>query len=187
MKLIVGLGNPGTKYIHTRHNIGFRVVYALSRRYQARFKHRLFQKSEVAQAGISGENVQLVKPLTYMNLSGICVASYVRKNNIPFENLIIICDDVNLPLGNIRLRRRGSAGGHNGLESVIKSLRTEEFPRLRLGVGPDKAIDDLADFVLSDFEKSEIEHTDSMIDNAADACEDWLKNGIDETMQKFNN
>ena len=186
MRLIAGLGNPGTRYIDTRHNIGFRVIDTLSKRHKARLKKKFFGNANEAGVNISGHSLLLIQPLTFMNLSGRCIFKYVQKLKISLDNLLIICDDINLPFGQIRIRPRGTAGGHNGLESVIKGLGTIDFPRLRIGIRTERPVDDLSEFVLSDFNKDEIEEMKEIVELAADACECWIREGIEKAMSLHN-
>ncbi|NQT95679.1 MAG: aminoacyl-tRNA hydrolase [Candidatus Omnitrophica bacterium] len=186
MKLIVGLGNPGTKYINTRHNVGFRVVDELAQRHNTKLKKKLFGNAKEAQFKKYGEKCILIQPYTFMNLSGSCIRGYIRKLDITLDNILVICDDINLPLGTARIRPDGSAGGHNGLESAIKGLGGSVFPRLRVGIKPEAEIDDLSDYVLSDFESDEIGIVKESIVEAADACECWIRDGIDKAMNVYN-
>jgi len=186
MKLIIGLGNPGQRYINTRHNIGFRAIEELADRAGARLRKKFFLHAKEAYTTIAKERVVLIEPLTFMNLSGGCIARYIKKESAEPESILVICDDVNLPLGSVRIRSQGSSGGHNGLESIISNLKRSDFPRLRLGVGKTDTIYDLADYVLSDFRKEETEDLDEMIARSADACECWIRDGIDKAMNLFN-
>jgi len=199
ISLIVGLGNPGKEYEYTRHNLGFMVVGLLCDRYGLRLRHSSFCNAMVAEGTIDGEKVCLLLPLTYMNKSGVAVKAAVCKKGITTENLLIICDDVNLDFGRIRIRRKGSAGGHNGLKSIIQHLATEEFPRLRIGIGPAILCDSsaskgcrcnreaaLAHFVLDEFSKQERESLNDFISEAADCCLVWLKYGIVKAMDEYN-
>lgn len=185
MWLIVGLGNPGARYESTRHNCGFMVVEELALRVQAQFKERE-SEALIARANIEGQRVLLAKPQTFMNESGIAVSGLKRKYDVALDEVLVITDELALPLGTIRLRRSGSAGGHNGLKSIIARLGSDEFPRLRLGIGSDHPFDDAADYVLGEFSRREREVLPTMIDRAADAVEDLLKTGIELTMSKHN-
>lgn len=187
MKLIAGLGNPGKRYINTRHNIGFRVIDKLARRNNIRLKKRLFGSARQTQFRIFGKGLILVQPLTFMNLSGRCIAHYINRYDIPLDSILIICDDVNLPLGEIRIRPQGSSGGHQGLESIIKGLKTKVFPRLRIGIRTEQPIDNFQEFVLSDFKEDEIPKLDETVHRAGDACICWLRQGIDKAMNVYNN
>lgn len=187
MKLIAGLGNPGKKYINTRHNAGFQVIDELAGRSHIRLKKKLFGSARQAQFNISDNSLMLLQPLTFMNLSGGPLAQYVKKYNFSLDNILIICDDINLPLGQIRLRPQGTPGGHNGLESIIKALGTKVFPRLRIGVGREGFVDDFTEFLLSDFRKDEILKVEEALHCAADACLCWIREGIDKAMSIYNN
>lgn len=181
--LIVGLGNPGGQYEKTRHNLGFMIADNLA----IRFK-KSFSKFNTTYWGISffygQEKIILMKPTTYMNLSGIAVASFVQRYNIVLSNLLIICDDINLTFGTIRIRSKGSDGGQKGLRSIISALGTQNFPRLRIGIG--NHCEDATDYVLSQFNKKEQEDLPLIINWTADAVECFLLNGIEITMSRFN-
>jgi PTH1 family peptidyl-tRNA hydrolase len=174
---IVGLGNPGRKYDGTRHNIGYRVVDLLAQRAKARWRRRCFPPYEIAL--LSGaRTLALCKPLTYMNHSGRAVRALCRSRGVEPEECLVMYDDVHLPLGRMRARRDGSAGGHNGVKSIIAVLGTEDFPRLRLGIGPE-AGDDRITHVLGRFRADEQECVNAVVEAAADAAlrllnEDWL-------------
>src|SRR6185295_1525329 len=180
-RLILGLGNPGEEYRDTRHNVGFRVVEELARRWQVPLD-RLECNALAARTG-SGEGdmgeVLLAKPQTYMNRSGHAARCFVERYELDPAAVLVIYDEVNLPFGKIRLRRAGSPAGHRGLESILESLRTAEVPRLRLGVAPPAEGrppgEDLAAFVLSPFDEGEREEAEAMIRRAADAVELWLQ------------
>lgn len=186
MNLIAGLGNPGTRYIKTRHNIGFRVIEEFARRHKVSLKKKLFGSAKSAEDNFFGKRALLIQPLTYINLSGKCILGYKRKLGLRPEDILVICDDINLPLGTIRIRPQGSSGGHNGLKSVIEELRTEVFPRLKIGIRAEDAPQDISDYVLSDFSNDEIEEVDIALQRAADACESFLRDGIDKTMSIYN-
>ena len=185
MKLLIGLGNPGRRYEGTRHNIGFEVVNALAERHRAEW--------ETAPRGIDGliarwrlADTVLAKPLTFMNLSGAAVSGLRQFYKIEIADFLVVVDDVNLELGRLRARSTGSAGGHNGLKSVIESLGTEEFARLRIGVGRGDARRDLADHVTATFEREEREDVAAAIGRAADAAELFVAEGIGPVMNRFN-
>ena len=186
MKLIVGLGNPGSKYIKTRHNIGYRLTDELAKRYNAGFKKKLFSNAKEAHATIYRQKLILLQPLTFMNLSGSCVLKYKNKFKIALNDIIVLCDDINLSFGQIRIRPQGSQGGHNGLESIIEGLGTREFTRLRVGIKGENTPLDLADYVLSDFNEEESSKIEEIIKRAADACECWARDGIDKAMNTYN-
>jgi len=183
MKLVVGLGNPGRKYAGTRHNVGFDVVDALVAR------HRLEWEAAPAEALIAkwrAAGAMLVKPLTFMNLSGFAVGDLLRYYKVDIADLLVIVDEVQLELGRLRARPSGSAGGHNGLKSLIEQLGTEEFARLRFGVGRGDARRDLADHVLAMFDKDEQPVVSETITRAADAAEAFVTEGLDPMMNRFN-
>jgi PTH1 family peptidyl-tRNA hydrolase len=183
MKIIVGLGNPGREYQGTRHNIGFKVVDILSKRHKIPVKARR-DRAFMGEGTILGEKVILLKPITYMNLSGEAVAQAARRYRADAADILVICDDVNLPLGRLRVRVKGSAGGHNGLKSIIHSLRSDEFPRIRVGIGSTSG--DMVDHVLSRFHPQERRAVHDCTERAADAVECALAEGIDAAMNKFN-
>lgn len=185
MKIIVGLGNPGRKYQGTRHNVGFEVVEELARRHGSQAAKNRFQ-AEVLEARLGGEKVLLVEPQTFMNLSGRSVKAVVDYYNLEPEDLLVVCDDLNLPLAKIRTRAKGSAGGQNGLADVIRVLGTEAFSRLRVGIGQPPEQWDAADWVLGKFTSDERQEIDLAIRTAADAVEVWAAEGIEATMNRFN-
>jgi PTH1 family peptidyl-tRNA hydrolase len=187
MKLIVGLGNPGSEYRETRHNVGFMVVNEIARRYALGWSQAPSQVPDAFIAKRYGTDpVLLAKPLTFMNLSGDAVAGLMRYYDVPANDLLVIIDEAALPFGKLRARARGSAGGHNGLKSVIERLGTTEFPRLRLGVGRGEGRRDLSDHVLSTFERSERGELESFITRAADAAEMFVAEGIGKVMNTYN-
>lgn len=187
-RLILGLGNPGAEYRDTRHNVGFRVAGELSRRFGVPLG--LAECNALAgRTGTGEDEVFLALPQTYMNRSGHAARCFVERYGLEPSAVLVVYDEVNLPLGKIRLRRSGSPAGHRGLESVVESLRTAEVPRLRLGVAPPDGRppgEDLADFVLSPFEPPELEEAEAMIRRAADACETWLREGVEAAMARHN-
>ena len=187
MKLIVGLGNPGREYRDTRHNVGFMVVEEFARRYALSWAQAPSQVPEAFVAKRYGTDpVLLAKPLTFMNLSGDAVAALARYYDVPAAELLVVVDEIALPFGRLRARARGSAGGHNGLKSVIARLGTTEFARLRLGVGRGDARKDLADHVLSKFEADEQSALGEFITRAADAAEMFAAEGIEKVMNTYN-
>lgn len=189
MKIIFGLGNPGKKYANTRHNIGFMVAEEMVARCGGSFKGKSF-KSEISEYEYEGDVVVLVKPQTYMNQSGIAVRAITDfyKDQISVqENILVVLDDFALPFGKLRFREKGSAGGHQGLESILTELGTEEISRLRIGIGTiELGNRDWAEFVLERFSKEETEHLKELVTKSADACEHWIRSGTDASMQKFN-
>jgi PTH1 family peptidyl-tRNA hydrolase len=187
VKLIVGLGNPGREYRDTRHNIGFMVVDEVARRHGIDWAPGPSQIAETLIGKRFGaEPLMVAKPLTYMNNSGDAVAGLVRYFNVAHEDLFVVVDEVALPFGRLRARARGSAGGHNGLKSIIERLGTTEFSRLRLGVGRGDGRRDLADHVLARFERSEQAELETLITRAADAAEMFAAEGISNVMNVYN-
>jgi PTH1 family peptidyl-tRNA hydrolase len=184
VKAIVGLGNPGSQYKGTRHNVGFDVVEELARRESVGFESAPAE-ALIAKWRRPDGPVLLVKPLTFMNLSGQAIGELTRYFKIELGDLIVIVDEVHLPLGKLRARKRGSAGGHNGLKSVIAQLG-DEFSRLRMGVGRGADQRNLADHVLSRFEKDEAAEVERMTARAADAAEMFITSGIEAVMNAFN-
>jgi PTH1 family peptidyl-tRNA hydrolase len=184
LKAIVGLGNPGAQYKGTRHNVGFAVLDEIARRASVGFESAPAE-ALMARWRRPDEPVVLVKPLTFMNLSGQAVGELVRYFKIDPVDLLVIVDEVQLPLGKLRARARGSAGGHNGLKSVIAHVG-EEFGRLRLGVGRGDARRDLADHVLTRFDKDEAAEVERMIARAADAAETFITSGVAAVMNQYN-
>lgn len=187
MKLIVGLGNPGREYRETRHNVGYLVVEELARRYGVTFSMAPSQVPETFVGKKFGEPpVLLAKPLTFMNRSGDAVAALQRYYNLAADDILVVVDEVALQFGRLRARARGSAGGHNGLKSIIERMGTTEFARLRLGVGRGDTRRDLADHVLSTFEPDEKKALESFIALAADAAEMFAVENIAKVMNRYN-
>ncbi len=185
MRIVVGLGNPGRRYQGTRHNIGFAVADEVARRGQAVFESGRGE-TLTARVGRGPAALLVVKPLTMMNLSGEAVAAVAGFYKVDPSALLVAADDVNLPLGRLRLRAGGTAGGHNGLKSIIGCLGTEGFPRLRVGVGRGDPRRDLADHVLAAFDDDERDEVDRAIARAADAVETFLAEGIEAAMNRYN-
>ena len=186
MKLIVGLGNPGTKYERTRHNVGFMVASALSDKYGIRLSSKAYD-SLVGKGKVCGEEVAIALPQTFMNRSGQAVRSLSSRRKLEPADLIVICDDVNLELGIIRLRAEGSAGGHNGLTSIIEQLGSCDFARLRVGIGlREGAGAQLSGYVLSPFAKSEAGTLECAIEKAVECCETWVKDGAERAANLYN-
>ena len=188
MKLIVGLGNPGDAYNGTRHNVGFEVVDEVARRWGLAFRSTAVQAVAASSPKVPDvrEAVMLVKPQTYMNLSGLAVDAVRRYYRIGLTDLLVITEDVNLVLGRLRARRQGSAGGHNGLRSVIDAVTTEEFSRIRVGVGRGDPRTGLSARVLSRFSADERSTINEAVDRAAEAAALFVDSGIDEVMNTFN-
>lgn len=188
MKLIIGLGNPGKAYAHNRHNVGFHCLNYFARTHSIRFDHRQCR----ARIGIGereGEKILLAKPRTFVNLSGKAVACLVSKYDISLSDLLIIYDDLDLSLGKVRLRRSGGAGGHKGIKSIISILGSEDFPRIKLGIGrplEDASEDDIVNYVLSEFSLQEEKVIKPAIAIVSDAIDCFLSQGIEATMSKFN-
>lgn len=184
--LIVGLGNPGGKYEETRHNVGFMVADELGER--GKFSIQKVKYHALTNtATIGGQGALVMKPTTYMNLSGEAVGEAARFYKIPPDHVLVISDDVDLPLGKLRIRTNGSAGGHNGLKSIIQHLGSDQFPRLKVGVGGKPHPDyDMADWVLSKFQGEDKKLIDGTVKRAADAVECFLKDGPQKAMNRFN-
>lgn len=185
MRLIVGLGNPGADYDWTPHNIGFQAIDALAERASIRVT-RSECKAHIGRGTVAGEEVILAEPQTYMNLSGVSVRMLLEKYEADPADMIVLVDDVDLPWGALRIRERGSAGTHNGLKSIISSVGTQEFIRIRLGVGPEKVWGDLRDYVLHTMNKAERESAAQVVADAVDAVETILGEGISKAMNRFN-
>ena len=191
MNLIVGLGNPGKAYAHNRHNVGFRCLNYFARLHFVRFDHRQC-RARVGIGKLRGEKLLLAKPRTFVNLSGNSVACLVRKHNIPLSDLLIIYDDLDLPVGKIRLRQSGGAGGHKGMNSIISALGGEDFPRIRVGIGRPQAEeqpvseDAIVNYVLSDFSRQEETIIKPVIAKVAEAINCFFTQGIEVAMSKFN-
>ena len=184
--LIVFLGNPGPKYVCTRHNAGFMVGDALAKKLGVDINRARF-KALTASAEINGEKVLLMKPQTFMNLSGEAVGEAARFYKVPPERVIVVSDEISLPLGKLRVRPKGSAGGHNGLKSIIATLGNDNFPRVRIGVGAPPHPDyDMADWVLSVFRNQDLEDMLTAADKAAEAVITYITDGPDRAMNKFN-
>lgn len=186
MYVIAGLGNPGKKYVGTRHNIGFEALDAVAAKYGIDIKKAKFN-AIYGEGMIEGEKVVLVKPQTFMNLSGEAVREFREWYKTDNSQIIIIYDDVSLPVGKMRIRPKGSAGGHNGMKSIIYQLNSEEFPRIRIGIGsPENPEFDLADYVLGKFTKAEVKELVEIAINTAEAVGEIIKNGLEKAMTKFN-
>lgn len=181
MKIITGLGNPGRNYVETRHNAGWMAVNKLAARCGARH-----EELRCGGLRVRSDEMWLFKPLSFMNLCGPPVACMVREAGVELQDTLVLVDDLNLPLGRIRLRPGGSSGGHNGLESLIEALGTEQFPRLRLGIGPCPPGTDGREFVLSPFGPDEWPSVEAMTDEAVEAALCWAKEGIEAAMTQFN-
>ena len=183
MILIAGLGNPGTEYDNTRHNVGFKVIDNISKEYNIEVNRQKF-KGICGEGFIANQKVMLLKPSTYMNLSGDSIREAADFYKLSSEEIIVIYDDISLDIGRLRLREKGSAGGHNGIKSIIANLGTDIFPRIKVGVGqPDV---DLVKYVLGKFSKDELELLNQSVDAATQATEEIIKSDITQAMNKFN-
>jgi len=185
MWLIIGLGNPGYEYAWTPHNLGFLTLDLVAERAGIRVE-RPEAKSHIGRGRIGEHEVVLAKPLTFMNLSGIAVRDLAARYEVAPERVLVVVDDVALPWGSLRIRERGSAGGHNGLKSVIGALGTDEFVRLRLGIQPDHPVGDLGAYVLHPMRKVELEAAAELVEKAADAAECVVRDGVRRAMNQFN-
>ena len=186
VKLIVGLGNPGVEYQFTPHNLGFLTVDRIANEYRFEVRNRQC-RALTARAVIGSETVLLAKPETFMNLSGISVRELVTKHEVRLEeDLIVIQDELDFPLGTIRIQRKRSSAGHNGIESIISSLGTNDFLRIRMGVAPDRKVEDGMSYLLSPFRKAQLKVVDEMLEVAADAVKVILTDGAAAAMNRFN-
>lgn len=183
IKLIVGLGNPGAEYRDTRHNVGFMVVDAVARKHHLQVKVRRNQ-AHIGEGAIDGRPIALAKPMTFMNLSGQAVSALMRRFRLDPQETLVIYDDVALPLGRLRIRPDGSAGGHNGIKSIIGSIGSQDFPRIRIGIGSPNR--DMIDHVLSRFHRSEMDAVRDAVARASDAVEMILESGLEPAMNRFN-
>lgn len=185
MYLIIGLGNPEEEYSKTRHNMGFNTINKLAQKYNIEINKNKFQ-GLYENAIIEGQKVVLIKPQTYMNLSGNCVKEFVDFYKVESENVLVIYDDMDIESGTIKIRKKGSAGGHNGMKSIIQMLGTEEFPRIRIGIGRPKHNGDEINYVIGAIPEDEIPKLEEGTEKAKEAVMEILKNGIDSAMNKFN-
>ena len=183
--LIVGLGNPGKEYLNTRHNIGFKALDIVSTQTSAFF--RSDRLCDIATYKFKGRTIFLLKPSTYMNLSGKAVSYWMKKEKIPIKNILIVTDDINLPLGQIRIKRKGSDGGHNGLKNIQESLGTMEYARLRIGIGNEFQKGTQINFVLGELEQKEFDILEKKFHTIQSAIEGFSFIGLDRTMNTFNN
>ncbi len=181
---IIGLGNPGPEYVGTRHNIGFAVIESLSIELGIGLKERKFQ-GVIGKGTVEDKKVFLVKPMTYMNRSGQCVSQIIKYYKIPLENILVIADDLDLELGNIRIRPSGGPGGHNGHKSISQSLGTKEYPRLRFGIGK-PGDEEISDYVLNKFQRDELKIVDDTVKLSRDATCSFILDTLDNTMNHYN-
>lgn len=185
VNLIAGLGNPGAKYSNTRHNIGYKVIDQVIRNFDVCLDIRRFQSVAVCSE-FSGKDILLIKPLTFMNLSGDAVAGWADLHNIGPENILVVHDDIDLPLGKIKAVRSGGAGGHRGVRSIINSINSMEFPRVKIGIGRPRYGENIEDFVLTPFYDDENEILESVILTGAKACQLFISKGIEFVMNNIN-
>jgi len=185
VKYIVGLGNPGLAYNATKHNVGFLAVKELAKENKIKIKESRYS-ALLGKGRILGEEVTLVLPQTYMNRSGDTVGDLVRNDVKSIEDIIVVCDDINLKLGRVRLKKQGSAGGHKGLESIIAITGRADFARLRIGIATDVHKGDITKYVLSPFRRNQRKNVSHVISLAADSLKCWIKDGMDTAMNKFN-
>ena len=185
MYLIVGLGNPEEEYSKTRHNMGFNAINKIAEKYQIEMKKTKFN-GIYGNGNIEGEKVTLIKPQTYMNLSGKCVKQFKEFYKIENEKMIIIYDDMDVETGKIKVRKQGSAGSHNGMKSIISEIQTQEFPRIRIGIGRPMHENDKINYVIGHVPQEELEELQKGVEKAKEAVIDILENSIDHAMNKFN-
>ena len=183
--LIVGLGNPGLRYEKTRHNLGFMLIDKLAQKIQTQVR-REECRALIGHGEIENQTVELVKPQTFMNLSGEAVSCLVRKSDRSVEKLIVISDDLALPFGKIRLRPKGTHGGQNGLRSIINCLQTQDFIRVRIGIQPEHPVSSASNYVLENFSKSDLAEVENILETSADAIFSVIKNGVEKAMAQYN-
>ncbi len=184
--LIIGLGNPGNEYCAHRHNIGIQIVEALARTHGLTFSRQKTMRARVASGQIGDQPVLLAKPLTFMNLSGRAAGRLCRAHEVPPERMLVVLDDLDLPLGRLRLRPEGGSGGHKGMRSIIQALGTQAFPRLRVGIDRPEGGTDPADYVLQPFTEEEKLQLTEIVDRAVQAIECWVAEGMVPAMDEFN-
>ncbi len=185
MKLIVGLGNPGRLYRYTRHNVGFLVLEELAKARKIKIRQKRYG-SLLGRGAISGEEAILLMPVTYMNLSGKAVLEALKEEKADIGGLLVICDDINLRLGTMRMRTKGSSGGHKGLNSIIQSLGTGDFARLRIGIATEPIKGDITEYVLSQFKNKDRKKIKDIVSLAKDAVAVWIGDGAEAAMHKYN-
>ena len=185
MKFIIGLGNPGLEYKSTKHNVGFSVVQRMAKECGIKIRQKLHH-SLVGTGKIGGKDAMLILPQTYMNLSGKVAEELLRERRCPLEDLLVICDDINLKLGRIRIRQRGSSGGHKGLASIVAAFGRDDFARLRVGIATEVHRGDITNYVLTPFKRHEIKNVAHVLDMAKDAAFCWVKEGDKIAMTTFN-
>ncbi|MGO3752313.1 MAG: aminoacyl-tRNA hydrolase [Peptoniphilaceae bacterium] len=185
MYIIAGLGNPGRKYENTKHNVGFLAVDVLSKKLNIKVNKIKF-KALVGEGNYKGEKIYLIKPQTYMNNSGESIREIMNFYKLEASNLIVLVDDIDIEFATIKIKKKGSAGTHNGLKSIINHIDSKDFPRVKIGVGSNRPGEDLADFVLSGFSKSENKEIEETIDKAVESIIEIIENGIESAMNKYN-
>ena len=186
MKLIVGLGNPGRIYSGTRHNIGFTCIKTLGRKYRVPLKKERSSFSFVGKGKLGGQDLILAMPITYMNLSGIAVRQLLNIHKIRRESILVVCDDLDLELGRLKIRPTGSSAGHRGIKSIIDYIDGQEFARLRVGIGRPPSKEDTSDFVLSSFTRKEKTELRQTLELASQCCVVWAREGLAKAMNMFN-
>jgi len=186
VKLIVGLGNPGLKFVDTRHNIGFKILDFLAQKNEVKFKKMMFYSAKVVNYKFDNFCVKLIKPQSFMNNSGDVIMKLMKRYGVDINDLLIVYDDVDLPFGKLRIRKKGSAGSHNGIKSIINSVKSENFSRIRFGIGPKPHDVSMNEHVLGRFNFEEELIIENVLENVADAVESIVLNGIDVTMNRFN-
>lgn len=184
--LVAGLGNPGREYEHTRHNVGFMCADALARAHGLAFDPKKRSKARVAVGSVAGKRLAIAKPQTFMNLSGSAVQGLAAFYKIPPEHILVVYDDLDLPAGTLRIRPKGGSGGHKGMTDIIRRLGTQDFPRIRFGIGRPPGKMDPAAFVLRPFDRDELPQVQDSIDRVVGAIEAWLREGIDIAMNRYN-
>jgi PTH1 family peptidyl-tRNA hydrolase len=186
MKLIIGLGNPGRPYQDSRHNIGFKVIQALAREYKVSFKRESGTFSLIARVKINHQGVVLAIPFTFMNLSGAAIRPLLKRYKIGVDSLLVVHDDLDLEFSRLKIQKSGSSGGHRGLKSIIYSLGSQEFSRLRIGIGRPSPDTDAAEYVLSSFTKKEKGKVKQIVEKASQCCQAWIRDGLTRAMNMFN-
>ena len=184
--LVIGLGNPGRQYENTRHNVGFMTMNRLAAKLGENFS-KLESKALIAKCTYQEQRLVLAKPQTYMNLSGRAVSSLLRYYKIPVENFLVAYDEVDLPFGTLRMRHEGGSAGHKGMQSIVEQLGTDDFPRLRIGVGRPPGRMEAADYVLKDFNRDEAEALNLVLDTATEAILTFVSDGLEKAMNLYNN
>lgn len=186
MKLIVGLGNPGKVYSESRHNVGYSVVEALAKNFKIPLRKESKTFSWVGKGGIEGDEAILAMPVTFMNLSGLAVGALLKRYNLNLGSLLVVCDDLDLEFGRIKIKNSGSSGGHRGLKSIMDSIKSRDFARLRIGIGRPFRDMEPAEYVLSRFKKEEKKIYKEIIKKAVDCCSMWVKEDINKSMNVYN-